>query len=275
MQNKYGLIGKKLSHSYSPIIHSIILKEIGCEGTYELIETENESEIGKKLNDLKNSGYKGLNVTIPYKTSVMPFLNRIYEPARCIGAVNTILSSENHMYGYNTDYDGFLMMLSYNKVSLKGKKAAILGTGGSSKAVAKALSDGGISDIIMVSRAQNEVAGFKSVSYEKFETAKIPADIIINCTPVGMHPNADASPVSKDPVSKAECVIDLIYNPDETLLMKTASDLGIKNFNGLYMLVGQAVRAQEIWNNTAISNETVNKIYEEIRKILTLNSNNK
>lgn len=266
MKNNYGLIGKKLSHSYSPAIHSLILKEMGLEGSYDLIEIPEESQIGERLKELRANDYKGMNVTIPYKTSVMPFLSHISEPAQYIGAINTISVKEDGLYGANTDYNGFLMMLSHYGVTIKGKKAAVLGTGGASKAIIKALLDHDAADIVMISRNNNNIFGQKTASYEEFEKGKLAADIIINCTPVGMYPNIESSPISERPILKAECVVDLIYNPKETLLMKKASSLGVKNFNGLYMLVGQAVKAQEIWNDMIISDETTNKIYEQVKK---------
>ncbi len=265
MNNIYGLIGEKLGHSFSPYIHSLLLKEINLSGIYHLYETDKDA-LSIMINDLKESGVKGVNVTIPYKVEIIQYMDRLSEPAEKIGSVNTVSFSKNGIKGYNTDYDGFKMMLDYFNISLKGKKCVVLGTGGAAKSVVQYLSDSGVEKIRIVSRKENlykrAYHGLEVISYEKLSSIK--KDIVVNCTPCGMHPFAEASPVSLEQIQGAEACIDLIYNPSKTLFMEMADSLNIKNFNGLYMLVGQAVRAQEIWNDISIEPGIVEKIYKKI-----------
>jgi shikimate dehydrogenase len=242
---KLGLVGEKLSHSRSPEIHAEIMKQKGIEGIYELLEFPKDSFV-EDFNALKTSGFRGVNVTIPYKESVLPLLDEISQQSKYIGAVNTVLFQNGKAKGFNTDYDGFISLLDHNKVAVKGKSAIVLGSGGSAKAVVKALLDLGIYDLTIVSRGKQNFHGNYTISYEFFTEAKIKSDLLINCTPVGMYPNEDVSPVAKH-VIQAETVIDMIYNPEKTLLLKTAEELGLKAVNGSYMLHQQAAKAQEIW----------------------------
>lgn len=243
---KLGLIGEKLSHSLSPQIHAEIMRQRGTTGSYDLIEISRES-FEKEFRALKNSDYRGVNVTIPYKEAVIPLLDEISPQAKYIGAVNTILFKDGKAKGYNTDYDGFLALLNHNNITVKGKAAVILGSGGAAKAVAKGLLDLGIYDLTIVSRGKQNFHGNYTVSYEYFKEINIKSDLLINCTPVGMHPYVNVSPIPKENIN-AEIVIDLIYNPPKTLLLKYAEELGIRGINGSHMLREQAVKAQDIWS---------------------------
>lgn len=242
---KLGLVGEKLSHSLSPLIHEEIMKQRGIQGTYELLEFPKETFV-RDFNALKESGYRGVNITIPYKESVIPLLDDISHQAKYIGAVNTILFEDGLTKGYNTDYDGFLSLLEYNNINVKGKGAVILGSGGAAKAVIKGLLDLGIYDLTIVSRGKQNFHGHYTVSYEFFKEANMKSDLLINCTPVGMHPHTDAVPIPKEYIN-ADIVIDMIYNPPKTLFLKYAEELGIPGVNGSYMLREQAVKAQDIW----------------------------
>lgn len=243
---KYGLIGEKLSHSLSPQIHADIMRQRGIKGSYELLEFPKET-FEKDFSTLKNSDYRGVNVTIPYKEAVIPLLDDISQQAKYIGAVNTILFEDGNAKGFNTDYDGFLSMLQHYHITVKGKGAVILGSGGAAKAVAKGLLDLGIYDLTIVSRGKQNFHGNYTVSYEFFKETNMKSDLLINCTPVGMHPNVDVSPIPKENIN-AETVIDMIYNPAKTLLLKYAEELGIRGINGSFMLREQAVKAQDIWS---------------------------
>lgn len=246
---KLGLVGEKLSHSQSPQIHAEIMRQKGIDGTYELLEFSRESFL-QDFNVLKESGFRGVNITIPYKESVIPLLDEVSQQAKYIGAVNTVLFQDGKAKGFNTDYDGFISLLDHNNVAVKGKSAVVLGSGGSAKAVVKALLDQGVYDLTIVSRGKQNFHGNYTISYEFFREAKIKSDLLINCTPVGMYPNEDNSPVTRSEI-QAETVIDMIYNPAKTLLLKTAEELGLKVVNGSYMLQQQAVKAQEIWAENA------------------------
>lgn len=265
----YGLLGESLKHSISPMIHSKIFKEIMVEGSYELFEIKKE-EVEYTINKFKDIGMVGVNVTIPYKTTVMKFIDEISDEAKKIGAVNTICFKDNKTIGYNTDYTGFGMMVEKNDIDIYNKKAVILGSGGAEKAVTAYLIDNGIGEITIVSRRVNKIVDI----HDKKEINIIPyaevsslndKDIIINCTPCGMYPNVDNCPIDKSSIAKFSIAIDLIYNPKETLFLKHAVNLDMKAVNGLYMLIGQACRAQELWHDIKISAETINSVYERLR----------
>lgn len=261
---KLGLLGKKLGHSLSPEIHRIILKELGLEGEYLLYEVEPEN-LEDKISEFKQSGIKGLNVTIPYKVSVMKFLDEISPEAQRIGAVNTITFSENILRGYNTDYFGIKATFKRHNVELLNKSVVIIGTGGAAASVFQCTMDLGAGDIRLVSRNPHENRdiwpgrGGKVISYEELE--KTSGDIIINCTPVGMFPNFNESPVGKNIIEKFSTAFDLIYNPNETRFLKSAGELGLNCFGGLYMLSAQAVEAEKIWNEKEINDEIIEEIY--------------
>ncbi len=269
MSSLYGLIGEKLGHSYSSIIHSIIFNELSIDGYYHLFEVNNEhlKDAVCGLNTLKA---KGVNVTIPYKIDIMKYLDDISIESTKIGAINTICFKDNKTIGYNTDYYGFGIMLNKYNVNVKDKTAVILGTGGVSKAVLQYLLDKEINDIVFVSRDISKVnekfKEFKLISYDEIKYLK-QQDIIINCTPCGMHPNVNISPVNKEDISKFKVAVDLIYNPTQTLFLKYAKELGLVSINGMYMLIGQAVKAQELWNNTEIDSSICDKIYDKISLI--------
>ena len=247
---KFGLLGEKLSHSKSPDIHKIIFKELNINGKYDLIETPPE-DIEKYINE-----YDGLNVTIPYKETVKPILKSLSKEAKSIGAVNTIYKQK----GYNTDYFGFKKMLNVKNIKVNNKICVILGTGGASKAVKYYLKNQDAKKVINVSRSKK---GPNIINYD--ELKNIDGDILINATPVGMYPNIKESPVNSKIISKYKVAIDLIYNPLETLFLKIAKKNNLKYVNGLYMLIGQAVKAQEIWNNIETDDKLIEKIYKKIK----------
>lgn len=267
MADVYGLIGEKLEHSHSPQIHDLILKHMGLKGTYKLFEVKKEN-LKSAIDGLKSLNAKGINVTIPYKVDVMTYLDEISNEAGSIDAVNTIDFNQGILKGYNTDYYGFGATLKNFNVPVKGKKAVILGTGGASKAVRQYLIDHEIKEIIYVSRnKENKLDDFKVIEYSQVKDVKDGA-ILINCTPCGMYPNTMECPIKRDEIRNFSYVVDLIYNPKETLLLRYAKEEGLVAVNGLYMLVSQAVKAQEIWQRRKLSLEDEHKIYEEIRKIL-------
>lgn len=270
MSSLYGLIGEKLGHSFSPIIHSIIFKELSINAYYNLFEVNNE-HLKDAVYGLKALKAKGVNVTIPYKVDIMKYLNYVSIESNKIGAVNTICFKDNKTIGYNTDYYGFGIMLNKYNITIKGKTAVILGTGGASKAVVQYLLDKEIKDIVLVSRDISKVdekfKNFRLISYNEIKSLK-ETDMIINCTPCGMHPNTNISLINKEDMSKFKVAVDLIYNPTQTLFLKYAKELGLVSINGLYMLIGQAVKSQELWNNIEIYSVIYDKIYYRINSIL-------
>lgn len=261
MKNVYGLIGERLDHSFSPQIHGEIFKKLDMEGEYKLFELK-EKELKSAVQKYKKQGIKGLNVTIPFKIKIMTFLDKISPEAEKIGAVNTISLNNSVLTGHNTDYYGFGMSLSRSRVEVKDKSAVILGTGGVSKAVTQYLLDNGAKSITYVSRSPGD--GIKGYG----EISSLKGDMIINCTPCGMYPTTEVSPVPDDILKSYGTAIDLIYNPEETVFLKQAKESGLNIVNGLYMLVGQAVAAQEIWNGIRLPEAQVDEIYQSVKKLL-------
>ncbi|MHC1685767.1 MAG: shikimate dehydrogenase [Clostridiaceae bacterium] len=270
-KNLYGLIGEKLSHSVSPEIHYEILKKSNIQGNYSLYEIPKE-EIHKVVDSFKLLGYKGVNVTIPYKLDIMEYLDEVSDEAKQIGAVNTLYFKDGKALGYNTDYYGFGMMLEANDVDVKGKKVLLLGNGGATKSVIKYLEDNDASNIYIASRSGSDKVNenlqdkVKLISYDEIKNIT-DGYLVVNGTPVGMYPKVGVSPIEEDDIKRFKVAVDLIYNPLETEILKLARENGLKSVNGLYMLVGQAVKAQEIWNDIKLAKCDVDEIHETILKI--------
>lgn len=272
---KFGLIGEKLSHSLSPEIHKKIFENLKISGDYSLIELK-ESEILDFFRD-RSMEYRGFNVTIPYKVKLMDFMEEISDEAREIGAINTIFQKNGKFYGYNTDYFGYKRTLEENNIDIKDKDITILGAGGASRAVLKYSFDEGVKNILIVARniekAKKELDSLlknrdniEFLNFEEFEKRKEKGYLIVNCTPVGMFPNILNSPVSKESLENYENLVDLIYNPKETLFLKYGKELGKKSVNGLFMLVAQAVASQEIWQDKKIGNSVVKNIVSDLEE---------
>ncbi|TDT61972.1 shikimate dehydrogenase [Fonticella tunisiensis] len=265
MSDLYGLIGERLGHSYSPIIHREILKEIKMDGCYHLFEVKRE-DLKDALYGLKALGAKGVNVTIPYKVEVMKYLDALSGEAEAVGAVNTIAFENGSMVGYNTDYYGFGMLMKGSSIDIKGKRAVVLGSGGAARAVVQYLKDNGAEKVVVVSRsAQNaDFNDVELIDYTRLAWLRF-MDVIINCTPCGMYPDIDCTPVSREILNNFAAAVDLIYNPGKTLFLKLADEIGIKTVNGMQMLIGQAIKAQEIWNKIRIDLTIINSISKKIR----------
>lgn len=227
----YGLLGRRLGHSWSVPIH----KALGREG-YRLFELEPE-----QLGDfLRREDVGGLNVTIPYKRDVMRFCGVIDPAAEAIGSVNTLVRRDGKLWGYNTDIDGFLYMLRRADISLAGKKVVILGSGGASLTAQAAARMEGAREIAVVSRSGPD-------NYETLPERHGDAEVLINTTPVGMWPHMDGAPVDLRRLSGLTDVADVIYNPGRTDLLLQAEALGLRHAGGLSMLVHQAKRAEELF----------------------------
>ncbi len=249
---EYGLIGEHLGHSYSKEIHGMI-----ADYEYELKEVAREELDGF----MTARDFKAINVTIPYKQDVIPYLDEISPQAKEIGAVNTIVNKNGRLYGYNTDAAGMLALAGKAGIDMKGRKVLILGTGGTSKtafAVAKEL---GASGIYKVSR---RAAAEGCITYEQAENEHSDAEIIINTTPAGMYPNTDACPVNIDKFPDLQGVIDAIYNPLRSNLVMDALEKGIPAEGGLYMLSAQAVYACGYFLDREMSAADIKKAYEGV-----------
>jgi shikimate dehydrogenase len=267
MSNFYGLIGEKLGHSLSPKIHGGVFERLNENSTYSLFEIK-RGDLAAAVAGMKAMGCRGANVTIPYKIEIMKCLDKIAPEAERIGAINTIAFTEEGLVGYNTDYYGFGLTLKRAGIEVAGKTAVILGPGGAAKAVVEYLKDNGISEVTFVSRepenAAKKISGYRIISYAELESMGN-KDMIINCTPCGMHPVTDVSPVSREVVEKFGTAVDLIYNPIETQFLKDAREAGLNAANGLFMLVGQAAAAQEIFHGQKFSDEMIEDIYSDLK----------
>lgn len=257
------MIGEKLPHSLSPKIHNTLFKALEIEGAYKLFEIEKE-DLGKAIDSLKLLKIKGVNVTIPYKQDVMEYLDFISEEAKKIGAVNTIYLNNGKLYGYNTDYFGFGTIIKNNDVKVKGNIAMVLGNGGAAKSVITFLLDEGIKKIYLISRKVTDKSGYDDTrieckTYE--EISNIKGDILINTTPLGMYPHIDETPVNEEVINNFDTLIDIIYNPKETKFLKIGKMLNKKVCGGIEMLVGQAIKAEEIWQGQSLDNEVTKSLY--------------
>lgn len=272
MEKLYGLLGGKLGHSLSPQIHQLFFAYTGRSGRYDLLETELEA-LPQRMRELRRS-YAGCNVTIPHKLHVMPLLDKIAPEAAAIGAVNTIKFTDGGALGYNTDYFGFGRMLAYNEIELRGRTAAVLGTGGAARAVVKYLADQGVSRLYLATRdvgkADPHFAAIapmaRLIDYQTLNTLQ--GDLLVNCTPVGMYPKTAAAPVGAAVSAAFDASVDLIYNPSQTLFLQQAQAAGHKAVNGLFMLVAQAVAAQEIWQDESYDSGLIVRIMQELERTL-------
>ena len=249
---EYGLIGEHLPHSFSKTIH----EQIG-DYSYELHEIDKE-ELGSFMS---RKEFKGINVTIPYKQAVIPYLDEISGRAQRIGAVNTIVNRDGKLYGDNTDYMGMLALANKLGIDFTGKKVMILGTGGTSRTARAIAADQGARQILIVSRTGKDGA----ITYEQAYADHADTQIIINTTPCGMFPRADEWPIDPDCFPDLVGVIDAIYNPLQTEMIRRAKKRGIPAEGGLYMLVAQAVYAAEQFMNTTLDTKAlIDKIYKDL-----------
>ncbi|EGT3617283.1 shikimate dehydrogenase [Clostridium perfringens] len=265
----FGLIGEKLGHSLSPDIHNKIFEDNNIDGLYNLFSVKEEYK-DTIVKSIKTLGITGCNVTIPYKEVVMKQLDFVSKEAETIGSVNTILIREGKSYGYNTDYYGFGKMLERAEVNIEGNSFFVLGAGGAARSILKYLEDNKASKIVLVSRDKDKAIkkfkGFKLqvINYEELEEIK-GEFALVNTTPCGMYPNIDSVSVSEEIIKNFKVAVDIVYNPLETKFLKLAKKHELKTVDGLFMLVGQGVKAEEIWNGISVNRVTEEKIYETLK----------
>lgn len=248
---RYGLLGEHLPHSFSKEIH----ERLGLY-RYELIELA-PAELGDFL---ARRDFGGVNVTIPYKQTVIPWLDELSERAKAIGAVNTIVNRNGRLLGDNTDYGGLAALLRRTGLDLRGKKVLILGTGGTSLTARAVAKDAGAGTVLRVSRSGRDVA----ISYESAVAEHPDAQVLLNTTPCGMYPETEAMPIDPARFPALEGVVDVIYNPLRTRLTQRAAALGLKTANGLSMLVSQAVLAAEAFTGATLPEDTAERIFREV-----------
>lgn len=261
---KFGLIGFPLGHSISAFIHKAGFESLGIDASYELLETDPE-DLVDCVKSLKREDYSGFNVTIPLKLPISLFVQEVDKYADIAGAVNTVkINADKTFKGFNTDASGFKKAIPAD-IDLKGANAALLGTGGASRAAVLALSECGVSEIGVYTRNIPNAMDYLTYMRRKFPAITFTAyqidqvrdlsryQMLVNTTPIGMQGrSADMTPIEEEVLKtmpENSTVYDVIYNPKKTILLKTAEKLGLRTINGLDMLIYQAISAQEIWFN--------------------------
>ena len=244
---KCGLLGRKLGHSYSPQIHQHL-----ADYSYTLFEREPEA-----LEDfLRKGDFTGINVTIPYKKDVIPYLDALSPVARRMGAVNTIVRRDGKLIGHNTDYSGFRSMVDMSGLAVEGQKILVLGSGGASNTAVAVLRELGANAVIISRSGENNYTNLQRHA---------DASVIVNCTPVGMYPFVGISPIDLELFPKLTGVLDVIYNPARTRLLLDAEKRGLVAMNGLWMLVAQARESAEWFTGSSISDEKIGQIHAALR----------
>jgi shikimate dehydrogenase len=256
---RYGLIGKNIQYSKSPKIHEFMAKKLNIDLRYDLFDID-ESDIPHLFKHLRNNVFKGFNVTIPFKQIMMKHVDVLTSKAKRIKAVNTIYLKDGKIVGDNTDYDGFLGLIKMSKINVENQKIFILGTGGAAKAAYVVLTDLG-ADVTVVTRNTNNIDPMfnKVVTYNKLFSDQV--DIYVQATPIGTYPKVTESVLNQSLVA-GKTVIELIYNPPITQIMKYAS----KSYGGVNMLILQALKSEEIWFNQKIS--ISNQLIEELKEVI-------
>ncbi len=245
-----GLLGEKLSHSYSPQIHTYL-----GDYAYDLFEKENAAVAAF----MTEKPFDAINVTIPYKKTVVPFMDTLSETAQRLGSVNTVVKGEDgRLFGHNTDYYGFSYMLDKSGISPEGKKVLVLGSGGASVTVCAVLRDRGAASVTVISRSGPD-------NYENLYRHH-DAELIVNTTPVGMYPHPGVSPVNLADFPKCLGALDLIYNPDKTAFLLQAEALGIPHENGLSMLVAQAKESAEYFGEKPLPDDLIESTTASLRQ---------
>ena len=266
-----AVIGNPIEHSLSPPMHNAAYKQMGMDYVYVAFKIEKDN-LSHLIESAKTMGLVGLNVTIPYKTDIIEYLDEVDDTARRINAVNTIRFKDGMAKGYNTDGTGAVKSIE-KYTELKNKKVLVLGAGGASKAITFTLLNHGINSLTIANRSRDNAiqlidnlkkqTGFDQISYvdiEKADTILEDVDIIINTTPIGMYPNVDAdTPIKTEKINENHVVMDIIYNPLETKLLKNAKDNGATTISGTNMLINQGITAFEIFTDRTPSYESFEK----------------
>ena len=248
---RYGLIGEKLGHSFSKDIHERI-----ADYTFDLIPLSKE----EFKTFMEKKEFTALNVTIPYKKDVIPYLDEMDEHAKAIGAVNTIVNRDGKLKGYNTDFTGFLYMVKKHNVHMEGKKVLIIGNGGASAAIQAVVQHESAGSMVIV----DVVPGNGAISYDEMFSSHLDAEIIINTSPIGRYPRIGNAPIDISMFHKCEAVLDVIYNPILTRLCFEAQEMDIKRVNGLEMLIAQAKQSVEFFLDKSIDDQIIDDIYQDM-----------
>ncbi len=265
----YGVIGNPVHHSLSPVIHNGAFRRLGLNAVYLAFEVKNAEEA---LKGIRGLGVRGVSVTLPFKTEVLPLLDKIEGLARKVGAVNTIVNRQGKLIGYNTDCEGALEALE-ERVDLRGKKAVLLGAGGAARAIGFGLKERGL-PVIVINRSKERGRALSEElkcdylpmsSLARMKAGQLEADIMINATSLGMHPGDGETPVPKELLKKGMIVMDIVYEPLQTRLLREAKEKGCLTVDGLEMLIRQGIAQFEIWTGRRLE---VGKIRKDLRRAL-------
>lgn len=270
MKKRFCLIGDRVSHSKSHIIHSELLAAYKVSGSYDLFNVAAE-DLGSFAARLKQA-YDGFNITKPYKEDIIQYIDDLEGGAVKCRSVNTVLISGGKATGYSTDGAGFSRSCKKEGVSFESKSVLILGAGGVAKAIVQELT-GTNCDVYVSNHDKKKVLAFanffRSPKVRVFDAVqKLKYDIIVNCTPVGQSPNINATPIKRADIAGAEFVFDAVYNPEETLLLSYARELGIKCAGGFDMLFFQAYEAERIWQGGPLSESEISDALQAVKKRL-------
>jgi len=270
-----GIIGNPVGHSLSPAIHNAAFRQLGLNFVYLAWQVEAIDDAIKGLRALGN--FRGASVTIPHKVGAIPFLQQVEPTAKRIGAINTIVAEQGELTGYNTDATGALRALREGGVVLKGQHIVVLGSGGAARAIAFALAaESGASKVTLLGIVDSERATLAqdlraqtTVAVDDFHLDEptlgrvLPqSQVLIHCTPVGMSPKVDSSCVPASLLHAGLSVMDIVYNPRETQLLKDAKRAGCRTIPGLDMFLNQAVAQFELWTNQAAPVEVMRGVLE-------------
>ncbi|MDP2972750.1 MAG: shikimate dehydrogenase [Deltaproteobacteria bacterium] len=260
----YGIIGNPVRHSLSPIIHNGAFRRMGLNAVYLAFEVKNLKEA---ITGIRGLGIRGVSVTIPFKTEVIPLLDVVDDVARRIGAVNTIVNEGERLIGYNTDWTGAVEALE-EKVDIRGKKVVLLGAGGSARAIAFGLKERGC-QVIIVNRSEERsellAKELGLIHWPPSSIEELEGDIVINTTSVGMFPDVSETPFSKVVLKKGMTVMDIVYRPLWTRFLQEAEQRGCVTIDGLEMLVHQGAAQLEIWTG---KKPEIGQIKEDLRQAM-------
>ena len=277
--NQFAVIGYPIEHSLSPILHNDIFQQLNLNAQYKKIQIP-PNDLTDFVKAISQRNLNGFNITIPHKTDILSYLDHINPRAKEIGAVNCVLNKNNKLWGFNTDWYGFSMLLKNNDVNISGKTILILGAGGVAYSALYSLISENAGKIFIINRTHKNtiklIDNFKSNS-ENMEIIGLNSediianqiDIIINCTPLGMSPQQKKTPISKDLILPQHIIIDTIYTPLKTRLLHEAESIGAKIINGLDMFIYQGLASIDIWYGENVSKKVNhNLIKEKIIRIL-------
>ena len=279
-----GVIGDPIEHTMSPVMHNAAFNELGLDYLYIAFRVRKE-ELSKAIEGMRALNIVGLNVTIPHKVTIIPFLDKLDPLVERIGAVNTVVNSDGVLQGYNTDATGFLQALLDRGVKPKGKNVVILGAGGASRAISFILADRGANLVILnrlleldwaeklayeITEAFKKEVKALELDEENLATVLEGADILVNATSVGMSPDTDETPVPAKLLKPSLVVFDVVYNPTQTRLMREAEAAGAKTIGGLNMLIWQGALAFEKWTG---QKPPVDLMKKEAMKVLEKREN--